>query len=119
MFKTSTKDRVSCHCGSIQLDIFFSEGIKNIVRCNCSICIKNKGFGMVCVPLEDVVLIEGNESMTEYKFNSMDYPHVFCIICGTHTHHKNRSTPGKVCINVACINRFDINLLNYYSRPIK
>ena len=67
---------------------------------------KTKGFGMICIPSANLYLIEGQESMTEYFFNTMEYPHIFCIICGTHTHHKSRSSPGKYCINIACIDGF-------------
>ena len=61
---------------------------------------------MICIPFANLYLIEGQESMSEYFFNTMEYPHIFCIICGTHTHHKSRSSPGKFCINIACIDGF-------------
>ena len=106
MNKTNTKVKISCHCGSIKMELLLTEKIDKIIRCNCSICSKNKGFGMICIPYADLYLIEGQESMTEYFFNTMEYPHIFCIICGTHTHHKSRSSPGKICINIACIDGF-------------
>ena len=52
--------------------------------------------------------IEGFESVTEYVFNTTEAPHFFCIICGTHTHHKSRNNPNKICVNVACIDDFNI-----------
>ena len=55
----------------------------------------------------------GNISITEYFFNTMEYPHFFCIICGIHTHHKSRSSPEKFCINIACIDGFQSDYLTY------
>lgn len=107
MIKKKSTVRASCHCGSIQLDIFLLDGLEKIIICNCSMCSKDKGRGMVCVPLNDVVVIEGKESMTEYLFHTATAPHVFCIVCGIHTHHKSRTASDRVCINVACINELD------------
>ena len=92
---------VLCHCGSIQLDVFLATGLEEIIRCNCSICSRGKGFALVCVPSEDLKIIEGKESITEYIFNTATAPHNFCIVCGIHTHHQSRSRPDKICINVA------------------
>tara|TARA_B100001175_G_C18940445_1_gene371066 strand:- start:108 stop:503 length:396 start_codon:yes stop_codon:yes gene_type:complete len=115
MKKNKNKVKLSCHCGSIKMELLLTKKVDQVIRCNCSICSKNKGFGMICIPSDNLYLIEGQESMTEYLFNTMEYPHIFCIICGTHTHHKSRSSPGKICINVACIDGFDFD---YFSNRI-
>ena len=111
MIKNNSTVRVSCHCGSIQLDVFLPNGLEEIIRCNCSICSRGKGFAMVCVPSENLKIIEGNESITEYIFNTATSPHNFCIVCGIHTHHQSRSRPDKICINVACID--GVNVKDY------
>ena len=98
----------ACHCGSIRLTINLEKPLSDIVRCNCSICSKSKGFGMLCTPQENITVVEGFESVTEYVFNTTEAPHFFCIICGTHTHHKSRNNPGNICVNVACIDDFNI-----------
>ena len=97
-----------CHCGSIRLNIVLDKPISKIIRCNCSICSKSKGFGMLCVPKDKVTVVEGFQSVTEYVFNTNEAVHFFCIICGTHTHHNSRNSPGKICVNVACIDDFNI-----------
>ena len=111
MVKSSKKLNASCHCGSIRLTFDFEEPLSEIVRCNCSICSKSKGFGMICLPQDNMTVVAGFESITEYIFNTTETPHFFCIICGTHTHHKSRNNPSKICINVACID--DFNIANY------
>ena len=108
MTENFTQLNASCHCGSIRLTIDCEKPIPGIVRCNCSICSKSKGFGMLCTMQENFTVIEGFESITEYVFNTTEAPHFFCIICGTHTHHKSRNDPSKICINVACIDDFNI-----------
>ena len=81
MIKNNDVVRASCHCGAIKLDIFLSNGLDEIVRCNCSICSRTKGFAMLCIPSNDVSVVEGRESITEYVFNTASSPHFFCIIC--------------------------------------
>jgi hypothetical protein len=111
MIRKNSTVRASCHCGSIQLDIFLLNGLEKIIRCNCSMCSRNKGFGMVSVSLDDCVVIQGRESMTEYIFNTASTPHVFCIVCGIHTHHKSRTIADRLFINIACLN--DVNIADY------
>jgi len=100
--------RASCHCGLVQFDIHNLKEPKQIIRCNCSICSKSKGFGMVCVVLEDVRLITGKKYLSKYVFKTNKAPHFFCKICGIHTHHKSRNRPDHFCINVACLDGLNI-----------
>ncbi|MFQ3355348.1 MAG: hypothetical protein ACI8Y9_001085 [Paracoccaceae bacterium] len=111
MIEKKTTVRASCHCGSVQLDVFLSNGLEEIIRCNCSICSRGKGFAMVCVLSKDVKVIDGEASITEYIFNTAAAPHFFCIVCGIHTHHRSRSRPDRSCINVSCIE--GLNLEDY------
>ncbi|MDC3108151.1 hypothetical protein OA416_03025 [Paracoccaceae bacterium] len=67
-----TKLNASCHCSSIRLKIDLEKPLSEIVRCNCSMCSKSKGFGMICVPQENVTVVEGFESVTEYVFNTTE-----------------------------------------------
>ena len=106
MFEKNSTVRASCHCGSIQLDVFLPDGLDSIVRCNCSMCSRGKGFGMICVPMNDVLVVNGIDCMTEYTFQTETSPHVFCIVCGVHTHHKGRANPDSLCINVCCLDGF-------------
>ncbi len=116
MIQKKTIVKASCHCGSVQLNIFLSNGLDELIRCNCSICKRGKGFAMICLPQEDVQVIEGRESITEYIFNTASAPHFFCIVCGIHTHHKSRSRPDRICINIACID--ELNLEEYNKQVV-
>ena len=116
MIKKNSTVRASCHCGSIKLDVFLLNGLEKITSCNCSICSRGKGSGMICVPIDDCTVVQGIESMTEYIFNTSTSPHVFCILCGIHTHHKSKTTPDSLCINIACID--STNFTKYTNNTI-
>ena len=66
---------------------------------------------MICVPLHDIFSIEGLGSITECIFNLETNPPVFGIMCGVDNHHRSKRPPENLCINVACIEGF--NLGNY------
>ena len=48
-------------------------------------------------------LIEGAEKLATYRFNTGVAEHHFCSVCGSYTHHKRRSNPNELGINVACL----------------
>ena len=48
-------------------------------------------------------LIEGAEKLATYRFNTGVAEHHFCSVCGIYTHHKRRSNPNELGINVACL----------------
>ena len=116
METNKTKVGASCHCGSLQLEIKLLNGLNEIIRCNCSICSRGKGFGMVCIPSNDVKITQGEKSIRKYTFKTTTAPHFFCGLCGIHTHHKSRARPDKICINISCIK--DINIHNFKDKLI-
>ena len=48
-------------------------------------------------------LIQGADQLATYRFNTRVAEHHFCTICGIYTHHKRRSNPDQLGINVACL----------------
>ena len=46
---------------------------------------------------------EGADKLATYRFNSMTAEHHFCSVCGIYTHHKRRSNPDELGVNVACL----------------
>ena len=48
-------------------------------------------------------IIEGQEKLATYRFNTMTAEHHFCSVCGIYTHHKRRSDPNQLGVNVACL----------------
>jgi hypothetical protein len=45
----------------------------------------------------------GEEKLATYRFNTMSAEHHFCSVCGIYTHHKRRSNPDELGVNVACL----------------
>ena len=48
-------------------------------------------------------ITEGEDKLATYRFNTMTAEHHFCGICGIYTHHKRRSNPNQLGVNVACL----------------
>jgi len=94
--------RASCHCGAVVLELALPKGIAEPRRCDCSIC-RRKGAVVASVPLAGLRVIEGEEHLREYRFNTNQARHFFCSICGIYTHHQRRSNPEQYGYNVGCL----------------
>jgi hypothetical protein len=96
------KHRLSCHCGAVVLELDLPNGIVNPRRCDCSIC-RRKGAVVASVTLDAIKVIQGNESLKLYQFNTEVAKHYFCSNCGIYTHHQRRSFPDQYGYNVGCL----------------
>jgi hypothetical protein len=92
----------ACHCGAIRFEVTLSEGLASARRCNCSIC-RMRGAVAVTARHDDLKLIAGHESLATYRFNTGVAEHHFCTRCGIYTHHRRRSNPHQLGVNVACL----------------
>jgi hypothetical protein len=48
-------------------------------------------------------ITRGADKLATYRFNTMSAEHHFCTVCGIYTHHKRRSNPNQLGVNVACL----------------
>lgn len=48
-------------------------------------------------------ILQGEETLTSYRFYTGTAQHFFCSRCGIHTHHRRRSEPDRYAVNVACL----------------
>ena len=46
---------------------------------------------------------QGADKLATYRFNTNVAEHHFCTVCGIYTHHKRRSNPDELGVNVACL----------------
>jgi hypothetical protein len=51
----------------------------------------------------DFTVTQGEENLATYRFNTGTAEHHFCKTCGIYTHHKRRSNPNQLGVNVACL----------------
>ena len=96
------KHRASCHCGAVVLELDLPKGIVDPRRCDCSMC-RRRGTIVASVPLSGIRIVDGEEYITLYQFNTRTAKHYFCSRCGIHTHHQRRSNPHQFGFNVGCL----------------
>lgn len=90
-----------CHCGAVRFEVE-APGVIEADLCNCSICRK-AGFLHLIVPLEHFRLIQGEDALSTYTFNTQVAQHTFCKTCGIKAFYTPRSNPDGIDINVNCL----------------
>ncbi|MGN6462133.1 MAG: GFA family protein [Pseudolabrys sp.] len=106
----------SCHCGAVKFTTTLTEGFASARRCTCSICRMRGAVAVTSTPAE-FRITEGEDKLATYRFNTMSAEHHFCTVCGIYTHHKRRSNPNQLGVNVAClegVSPFDFNEVVVY-----
>jgi hypothetical protein len=91
-----------CHCGAVQFEVTLVDGFSTIRRCTCSYC-RMRGAVVASAEMNDIRLLQGEEALTRYRFNTGTAAHFFCSRCGIYTHHQRRSNPHLYGVNVACL----------------
>jgi len=92
----------SCHCGTVKFTATLTEGFASARRCTCSICRMRGAVAVTSTP-DQFQLTQGEGKLATYRFNTGVAEHHFCSVCGIYTHHKRRSNPNKLGVNVACL----------------
>jgi Uncharacterized conserved protein len=92
----------ACHCGTVRFTVHLLDGFNTIRRCTCSYC-RMRGAVVASARVGDLVVHDGAEALTLYRFNTGVAEHYFCSKCGIYTHHRRRSDPALYGVNVACL----------------
>jgi hypothetical protein len=92
----------ACHCGAVQFNVTLTQGFASARRCTCSICRMRGAVAVTSTPA-DFQLAQGEDFLATYRFNTNTAEHHFCTVCGIYTHHKRRSNPNQLGVNVACL----------------
>ncbi len=69
-----------CHCGAVRYEVAVDLGA-GAGKCNCSICTKGNYLGAKAVQ-GTFKLLSGEDSLSDYQFNSNSVHHLFCKRCG-------------------------------------
>jgi hypothetical protein len=91
-----------CHCGAVQFTARLTQGFASARRCTCSICRMRGAVAVTSTPA-DFTITQGEDNLATYRFNTGTAEHHFCQTCGIYTHHKRRSNPNQLGVNVACL----------------
>ena len=106
MIDTRSDDPITlngaCHCGAVSFTVELPFGLFSARRCTCSIC-RMRGAVAVTAPLNGLKLRSGADKLATYRFNTKVAEHHFCSQCGIYTHHRRRSNPDQLGVNVACL----------------
>jgi len=89
-----------CHCGAVRFRVRAAK--REHAVCNCSICAKKAMLGLI-VPAEAFELVQGEDALETYRFNTGTAQHRFCRTCGIHPFSRPRSHPDGYDVNVRCL----------------
>lgn len=92
----------ACHCGAVRFTVTLTEGFASARRCTCSICRMRGAVAVTSTP-GAFSITQGEDQLATYRFNTKTAEHHFCRNCGIYTHHKRRSAPNQLGVNVACL----------------
>ncbi|MGI9288910.1 MAG: GFA family protein [Pseudomonadales bacterium] len=91
----------SCHCSAIKFEIEAPTELE-VEECNCSICAKS-GYLHLILPKTNFKLLQGEENITTYTFNTGVAKHMFCKVCGVKPFYTPRSNPDGYAVNARCL----------------
>ncbi len=90
-----------CHCGAVRFEVIAPADLV-AYECNCSICNMG-GFQHLIVKSENFSLLQGEEELACYQFNSGVAKHFFCSHCGVKSFYVPRSNPNGYSVNARCL----------------
>jgi len=101
----------SCHCGAVQFEVNAPAPDKAI-SCNCSHC-RRKGMLLTFVPADQFTLVQGEDALQSYRFNTHRIGHQFCRTCGAQPFAYGANPDGTPvrAINLRCVPAIDLESL--------
>jgi hypothetical protein len=106
----STTRSGGCHCGAVRFEA--TGDFDKVIECNCSHC-EAKGLLLAFLPQDALSLLSGEDSLTEYRFNTHKLSHQFCKRCGVQSFARGEAPTGArmAAINVRSIDNIDLGAL--------
>ena len=96
----------ACHCGAVRFEV--TADIADLTTCDCSLCVKRNAL-MAKIPEQGLAIIQGEDSLSLYQWNTQRAKHYFCRHCGIYVFHRKRSAPDHFGVNIFCLSGFDPN----------
>ena len=100
-----------CHCGAVRFEVALPSAFE-VEDCNCSICAKSGNIHVI-VPASRFKLLQGEEALSRYTFNTGAAQHLFCSVCGVKSYYIPRSNPDGVAVTWRCLDdwgSFDVTI---------
>jgi hypothetical protein len=97
----STTYTGGCHCERVRYRVMGPDTL-TVSQCNCSICSKS-GYLALIVSKDRFELLQGEEHLTAYQFNTGTAKHLFCSYCGIKSFYVPRSHPDGISVNARCL----------------
>lgn len=94
----------SCHCGAVRFRV--DAIIEELTTCDCSLCAMRNAL-MCKVPERALTVLDGQEMLTLYQWNTRRAKHFFCRRCGIYVFHRKRAAPDHFGVNVHCLEGID------------
>ncbi|GGL27632.1 MULTISPECIES: GFA family protein [Caulobacter] len=96
-----------CQCGAVRYAVELE--LDKLIACNCSRCGK-LGSVLAFAPASAFELKQGQDSLTEYRFNSHKISHLFCKTCGIQSFGRGVGPDGAemAAINVRTLDDVDV-----------
>jgi len=98
-----------CHCGRVRFEVIAPSRL-SVSECNCSMCSKS-GYLHLVVPKSRFRLLQGEEFLTTYTFNTNVAKHFFCSVCGVKSFYVPRSHPDGYSVNARCLDAGTVEAL--------
>ena len=97
-----------CHCGKVRFAVKLDLS-EPAITCNCSMCGRS-GTMLRFVPAASFKLLSGEETLTDYRFNTQVINHQFCRVCGIKAFASGKGKDGAEtrAINVRCLDDVDL-----------
>ncbi len=99
--------KLTCHCGAVELRVQLSDGLKSARRCNCSFCRRRGAIAVTAAYPDGVKIVKGAGKLTLYQWGTKSAAHYFCSVCGNYTHHRRRSNPNEYGVNAGALEGVD------------
>ncbi|BFZ04729.1 hypothetical protein BsWGS_07768 [Bradybaena similaris] len=90
-----------CHCGAVRFKVKAAEHL-SVDKCNCSVCEK-KQISCFGATKENFILLQGEDNLTVYTFNTGTAKHIFCKTCGVQSFYVPRSNPTGYSVMPHCL----------------
>ncbi|SAL14244.1 glutathione-dependent formaldehyde-activating protein [Caballeronia choica] len=95
----------ACHCGRVKFEV--RTAVEPAMRCNCSLCRRKGALMTPPFPVDDLKILDGEEALALYEFNTRVAKHYFCKHCGIYTFHQTRTDPRFWRVNIGCLEGVD------------